>query len=166
MKIIYREGDLTKAPQGFICHGCNAQGKMGSGVAKAIREAFPYAYAAYREAYETKGLAVGDVIYATGRDGEPIVINAITQEYYGYDAREKGNIYLSYSGLRLALNRISRQMETWGLAGEEVAFPLIGAGLAGGDWTVIAESIEGERGFQPVVYYRREDAWILSSSRA
>ncbi len=35
--ITYKQGDLMKASETYIAHGCNAQGVMGSGVAKAIR---------------------------------------------------------------------------------------------------------------------------------
>ena len=52
MDILYKQGDLTQAEEYIIAHGCNAQGKMGSGVAKAIRREFPQAYSYYRSAYE------------------------------------------------------------------------------------------------------------------
>ena len=34
----YRVGNLLNAPQKVIAHQVNCQGKMGSGVAKAIRD--------------------------------------------------------------------------------------------------------------------------------
>ncbi len=44
MKINYVNGDLFATDIKTIVHGCNAQGVMGSGVAKSIRENFPKAY--------------------------------------------------------------------------------------------------------------------------
>ena len=34
MNIIYKQGDLLECSEQVIVHGCNAQGVMGSGVAK------------------------------------------------------------------------------------------------------------------------------------
>ncbi|WP_343683631.1 hypothetical protein [Asticcacaulis sp.] len=50
--IIYEQGDLLKAPERVICHGCNAQGKMGAGIATAIKKIYPEAFSLYRATYE------------------------------------------------------------------------------------------------------------------
>jgi O-acetyl-ADP-ribose deacetylase (regulator of RNase III) len=47
MKIVYVPGDLLNG-ETMIVHGCNAQGVMGRGVAKEIKERMPWAYEAYR----------------------------------------------------------------------------------------------------------------------
>ena len=39
--------DLLNSPDRIIVHGCNAQGVMGAGVAKAIRTKYPEAYSNY-----------------------------------------------------------------------------------------------------------------------
>ncbi|ESQ88967.1 hypothetical protein ABAC460_14395 [Asticcacaulis sp. AC460] len=49
MKIIYKTGDLLEAPERVICHGCNAQGVMGSGIAVPIRNRYPMVFKAYRD---------------------------------------------------------------------------------------------------------------------
>ena len=59
MKIVYKVGDITEAPEVVIVHGCNTQGAMGSGVAKAIRRKYPWAYEAYIDAYIKVGLDMG-----------------------------------------------------------------------------------------------------------
>ena len=64
MQIEYRTGDLLEAAEPVIVHGCNAQGSMGAGVARAIRDRYPAAYAAYRaahEAYLADRALLGDV---------------------------------------------------------------------------------------------------------
>ena len=43
----YENSDLTYSNAEMICHQVNCQGKMGSGVAKAIKEKFPTAYQMY-----------------------------------------------------------------------------------------------------------------------
>lgn len=156
MKIIYKVGDLLNADERFICHGCNAQGKMGSGVAKLIRAKYPHAYEVYMNVYARSGLQLGTTSWAKG---EPhTVINAITQDRYGND----GKRYADYDAIRKAMaqiNATARMTQTVDGAGQSmgrviaVAMPLIGAGLAGGDWSIISEIIEQESThFQPVVY--------------
>lgn len=141
MKIEYRYGDVLTTDSKYIAHCCNAQGKMNSGVAKAIRNKYPKAFTVYRDSYETKGLFLGQVI---GADcGDHLILNIIGQKYYGYD----GQTYVDYPAIRKALNSINKNIA------EPVSFPLIGCGLAGGDWTIMSQIIEEEStNFQPIVY--------------
>jgi O-acetyl-ADP-ribose deacetylase (regulator of RNase III) len=160
VKIIYKTGDLMQARERFILHGCNAQGRMGSGVAKLIRDRYPTAYADYRSAYDDCGLSLGQVIWSI--NDPHVIINAITQEFYGYDAHQ-GAVYVSYEGLGTAIDQINqtalKSRKDASIAASiggivtEVAMPLVGAGLAGGSWDIIEQIIEGlSLDFQPVVY--------------
>ena len=134
--LIYKHADLVKTPCKIIMHGCNAQGVMGSGVAKAIREAFPFAYKAYRNKYESEGLQVGNIIVA--EQNNKIIVNAITQEFYGYDHKQ----YLSYAGLVNCFKRLELYIIRNDLEGETIAMPRIGCGLGGGDWDAVSNLIE------------------------
>ncbi len=154
MKIIYVHGDLMKAPEKFVIHGCNAQGVMGSGVAKLLRDADERVFSDYRAEYEAHGLKVGDVIWVPSEKIGKTVVNAVTQEFYG---REPGVVYVSYEGLRGAMQKIdehAKSIKSFEFAPPvSMALPLIGAGLAQGKWSVIAEIIEEEsKNWQPVVY--------------
>jgi len=160
MKIIYKRGDILEAGEKFICHGCNARGKMASGIADQIRKKRPVAYEAYMAEFEKNGLPLGKTIWAGDADGW--IINAITQENYGRDA-PLGVVYFSYAAVELAVNDINRVAAESQRDGTEanikygrietVAFPLIGAGLAGGDWSLISNIIESKStSFQPLVY--------------
>lgn len=40
--IEYRKGNLLDITSGVIVHGCNMRGVMGSGVALAIRNKYPF----------------------------------------------------------------------------------------------------------------------------
>ena len=147
MKILYKEGDVCEAVEDIIAHGCNAQGKMGSGVAKAIRAKFPEAYDAYIEEDE---LELGTVIAAFSND--KIIANCITQEFYGND----GRLYVDYDAIRQCmreLHAILMEPKGFGEPNLTVAMPMIGAGLAGGDWAIIEKIIEEEfTDVEPVVY--------------
>lgn len=160
MEIVYRKGDLLEAPEIVLAHGCNAQGVMGSGVAKAIRARYPSAYAAYRAQYENHnlGLNLGDVIWVSQSDGKTIA-NCITQERYGKDGRR----YVDYDAVRLCMREINavgfalqQQKRNWW---DEVdsffrfAMPKIGAGLGGGNWDEIAKIVEEETIWVQAVVY-------------
>lgn len=152
MKIKYIQGDVTEATQLIIGHGCNAQGKMNSGVAKAIRTKFPAAYRAYKEAHDRGDLEVGSNVVAVegefDSDQYKIVFNMITQEYYGHDGKQ----YCDYDAIRSCLKYLNELAEALGET--EIALPKIGAGLGGGDWNIISKIIEEESiTFQPIIYF-------------
>ncbi len=156
MKIEYVTGDLLQSPELFILQGCNAQGVMGSGVAKAIRDRYPEVFNQYRAEYDERGLRLGQTIWV---NCDPhVVINAITQEFYG---REEGRRYADYDAIETAIQEIDSLMV--GLD-SRVAMPLIGAGLAQGSWAVISDIIEtNSKNFQPVVYLIDGVTMIVSS---
>lgn len=144
MKIEYVKGDLLASRESVIAHGCNAQGVMGSGIAKAIRDMYPTAYSDYRSTYEAQGkkLHLGQVV--TTRTLERTILNIISQEYYG---RNPDVVYVSYDAIEKAILRINE------MGYVRVGFPKIGAGLANGNWETISEIIEKASDFTPVVYY-------------
>ena len=148
MKIIYIKGDLLEATESYILHGCNAQGVMGSGVAKAIREKWPKAYEDYYDMFKgPHKLPMGFMINSLQPDGK-IIINAITQNHYG---RVANMIYVDYEMIRKVMRDINEGTKTPNLI--RVAMPRIGAGLGGGDWNLISKIIEEEStNFQPIVY--------------
>ncbi len=156
MQIEYQIGDMFAGPEKILVHGCNAQGRMGSGVAKVVRDRFPAAYDAYAKVHRERGLRLGEVIWAICDDR--IIGNAITQERYGYD----GQRYVDYDAIRDAMrevNRFVQQVQSGDIDIDRigpvvrVGFPLLGAGLGGGEWSVIAAIIEDKSDcFTPVVY--------------
>ncbi len=143
--IKYVKGDLMKASEKIIIHGCNAMGVMGSGVAYLIRRDFPGAYKVYRDHYEAHGLRLGEVVWAKTRG--KIIGNAITQGKFGRD----GDRYVDYDAVRSVIRVVNQVCVN--CYEHSVALPKIGAGLGGGDWNVISEIIEQEAtDFLAVVY--------------
>ena len=136
MEII--KGDVFDSflyPNSMVVHGCNAQGVMGSGVARVVRNNFPAAYYEYLRHHEEHGLKLGEVINAMVLPGR-YVANAITQEFYGGD----GKRYVSYHAIRVAfgiVRKLAIELEL-----ETINYPMIGAGLGGGDWNEIAPIID------------------------
>lgn len=139
MKIKYIKGNLLEAEQKVIVHGCNMQGVMGSGVAKAVRAKYPEAYNVYRD----NSRFLGDI--GSWEYEDRTVVNAITQESYGRD----GKRYVSYDALAVIMKKLNQKFFDEG----EVAFPIIGASLGGGNWSIISAIIEAElTHIQPYVY--------------
>jgi O-acetyl-ADP-ribose deacetylase (regulator of RNase III) len=153
MKIIYKQGDLIKDGPYRIAHGCNAQGVMRSGIAKQMRETYPEVYTAYSFEYAAHGLNLGDVVpaYINYPNITRIVFNLITQEYYG---RDPNTVYVSYDAVRDCIKSLNTRMGSGDhYETPEIGFPLIGAGLANGDWDIISKIIEEEStDFQPIVF--------------
>ena len=145
MDIVYETGDLLATPYPLIVHGCNAQGVMGSGVAKLIREKFPCAYEAYKTKFIAEGLKLGEVIFVP--ISNKIIANAITQEFYGRD----GKCYVSYESINTAMELVNSYASKHEIA--HVALPLIGAGYGGGSWKIISNIIQEKlTDTTPVVY--------------
>lgn len=145
MDIEYVTGNLLDTPHRLILHGCNARGVMGSGVAKAIRNNYPEAYDRYFDRHLSKGLRLGEVIFAPSRD--KLIANGITQENYGRDGKQ----YVSYR----AINNVMETVNDFAseINCSHVAMPLIGAGLGGGSWRTIAGIIEIKcQNVIPVIY--------------
>lgn len=122
--------------QDMVVHGCNAQGVMGAGIAKQIKRRYPAAFASYRNAYKN---GLGTLTLNRGANTEsddPIICNMITQEFIaitGSDAR-----MVSYDALEYGFDKVFQYANKHEL---NVHFPLIGAGLGGGDWMIISAII-------------------------
>ena len=138
MEII--KGDVFDSflyPNSMVVHGCNAQGVMGSGVARVVRNNFPAAYYEYLRHHEEHGLKLGEVINVMVLPCR-YVANAITQKFYGGD----GKRYVSYQAIDEAfavVRKLAQELEI-----ETINYPMIGAGLGGGDWNEIASIIDAQ----------------------
>jgi len=125
---------IDLAEQGMfdvIVHGCNCKNAMGAGLAKKIKRRHPAVYEADTFA-ASKGLNFLGNIYAI-EVGNFIVVNAYTQDNW----RGKNNF--DYNAIREAMRKINKKFK-----GKSIGVPKIGAGLAGGNWDIIAEIIKEE----------------------
>jgi O-acetyl-ADP-ribose deacetylase (regulator of RNase III) len=133
------EGDLISlAEEGrfdVIVHGCNCFCAMGSGIAKTIKDKYPLAYQVDRQTEKGSRDKLGNYSSASvGYNREFIVVNAYTQFSY---SRHKVDV--NYEALKQVFATIKRDF-----SGKRIGYPLIGAGLAGGDWNIIEAIIKSE----------------------
>jgi O-acetyl-ADP-ribose deacetylase (regulator of RNase III) len=119
-----------------IIHGCNCQCAMGAGIAKTIKEIFPEAYAADCQTEKGSREKLGRFSQAVvERNGQLItIVNGYTQFHWkGPGGRA------DCAAIRGVMRAVKQA-----LAGRRIGYPKIGAGLAKGDWSVIAAIIEEE----------------------
>ncbi|HEX5323684.1 MAG TPA: macro domain-containing protein [Capsulimonadaceae bacterium] len=151
----YVTGDAT-APLGqgprIIAHICNDIGGWGKGFVGALSRKWREPEAAYRRWYRSQGIeqpfTLGQVQFVSVAQ-DLWVGNIIGQHGIG---RPGGAAPVRYEAIREGLARVA------GFARENnasVHMPRIGAGLAGGDWSVIQEIIRDElldKGIAVTVY--------------
>jgi len=131
-------GNLLDAT-GIIVHGCNSHGVMGSGVAKQIKDKWPDVYKNYDRRYLSQGLPMGSIDYIRV-EPKVLVVNAITQKDYGRTSK----LYVSYNSIEATFIRINDLMlnDAQYRIPKIVNFPLIGCGLANGDWDIVSKIID------------------------
>lgn len=148
----YKTGNLLDAPVDYICHQVNCQGRMGSGIAKQIKERWPVVYDQYIAAFKERE---EEVVKLCGQwetqidvsetllghlqqvpvSDKQTVINMFAQQWYGYD----GKRYTSYDAFWACLGGIRDSIPK----GSKIGFPMgIGCGLGGANWEVISTMIE------------------------
>jgi O-acetyl-ADP-ribose deacetylase (regulator of RNase III) len=119
-----------------IIHGCNCQCVMGAGIAKAIKSTFPEAFDADQQTQKGDRSKMGEISFAAvDRNGRTItIVNGYTQFHW----RGSG-ILVDYDAIRSVMSEVKSQF-----SGKRIGYPKIGAGLAGGDWEIIAQIIDEE----------------------
>lgn len=138
--IEYKTGNLLDVKRGIIVHGCNSQGVMASGVAKAVKEMYPGAFTQYSHDIVTKHYGLGDISVYSAIPNELIIVSAITQEFYG---REPNTRYVSYDAIDKCFISVFELADN--RAGLSVHIPKIGSGLGNGNWNVISKIIESHQ---------------------
>lgn len=121
----------------LIAHGCNCFCRMKSGVAKAIVDKFPAAEKADNETIAGDIRKLGNYTVATHyKYKSPIVkiINCYTQ--YRYD---RYTTVVDYEAITLCMRKINAKF-----SGQLIGLPLIGCGLAGGDWDIVKAILKKE----------------------
>ena len=160
--IHFKKMNLLEADVDYICHQVNCQGKMNSGVAKAIRERWPIVYTTYWNTFLSESNLLGKILLVDINEYEPrtwpdqpAIINMFSQEFYGYD----GKRYTSYDAFDNCLQKIKETVPK----GSKIAFPYkIGCDRGGGKWNIIFGLISNalSEDYDITFCYLEEDDWI------
>lgn len=128
-------GDLLEQIHEFdvIAHGCNCFNSMGAGIAGVISRKFPEAYEADKKTIKGSYNKLGTFtnVLIEGKEKSTYLLNLYTQF--------QGGANLNLLALRMCMHKVNRYFK-----GKKVGLPLIGAGIAGGDWNVISQVIKEE----------------------
>ena len=159
MKYQEVDGDLIKlAKNGYfevIVHGCNCLSTMGAGIAPQMAEAFgcdrfemelwgPTIEKLGNIDYQTVVLGEFDIWnlsdYKNNRnEPELTVVNAYTQYRYGRNHADGTAQPFDYEAFTICVRKLNNVFK-----GKHIGMPMIGAGLAGGNWNRIKEIIQTE----------------------
>lgn len=138
----------------MVLQQVNCQGIMGSGVAADIRHMFPEVYYKYKQLFDARDPKLPTAqLLGTLQVVEVMpnkyVANLFGQDFFGRDGRQ----YTDYCALDTALQELAKYLVKHELDHIEIHHPLIGAGLGGGDWTVI----------EPIIYRNlgATTLWVL-----
>lgn len=135
--IINIKGNILEAKEDLIGHQVNCQGAFGAGLAKQIREKYPFAYESYRtccDETEDKRDLLGRIKQVKQNDGK-IIVHIFGQLGYG-----RGKLQTDYKALERGLKVLEIKARN---SEESVALPYgIGCGLAGGDWEIVCKIID------------------------
>lgn len=141
MKFTEIQGNLIelalKGEFEVITHGCNCFSTMGAGIAPQMAKEF----GCNKFEMELIGPSIkklGNIdyeIFNLKDNKELVVINSYTQFHFG----QKNDPPLDYEALKLCLRKINNTF-----SGKKIGLPLIGCGLAGGNWNIVKKIIIDE----------------------
>jgi O-acetyl-ADP-ribose deacetylase (regulator of RNase III) len=137
--ITYRTGDLLDQPDiDVIVHQANLEHTFGAGIARAIKQKFPYAYVAdlstpFNDSNKLGTYSIGR--YPANPALYPTVVNMYSQTSL-YPS------HTSYDAMYEALTSLRAHLEPLGIF-RTIGFPyMIGCGLADGVWEIVKVIIE------------------------
>lgn len=139
--IKYIKCDIFESGADVICHQVNCQGVMGSGIARQVRERYPWVYGTYKNfctGVVKEHKAKPEIMLGTSLpvyiDENRVIENLFGQEKYGYDS----NCYTNYEKLKDALHTVKLRHSN-----KTIAIPYkIGCARGGGDWNIVCKMIE------------------------
>ena len=133
------DGNLFDSKAEIICHQCNCQGVMGSGVAAEVKRRYPDVYSSYREDYALGKLKLGYVCFAeTYHNSKQVIAIMCGQDKYGYDGKQ----YTHYDKLQECFDTVLNYASHYDTK-PTIAFPyLMSCHRGGGDWTIVYDMID------------------------
>lgn len=155
---VWQGSVVDSVKQGVIIQQVNAQGVMGSGIAKVIRDKWPdvwnkytgYAGPAYTQ--KDSGLHLLGKILLVEVEAGLIVANVFGQQFFYRQGEPRGTRYTSYDALDKSFTNLAEVFQGLPIP---MHFPLIGSDRGGGHWPIVKE----------IMNYRLKDfdlnLWLL-----
>jgi len=162
-KIEYKVGDLIEAAKvgevDVIAQQLNCFCTRKSGIAPLIDKAFPLMGEADDDTERGDKEKLGTFIVADIiPHNNPAVFGLYGQ--YHWNGRQRGELDTDYTALRSSFKGMQQCLDVFREREDiKIGLPLIGCGLAGGDWRVVSKIIEEElcdKGWKVIVYVLTE----------
>jgi O-acetyl-ADP-ribose deacetylase (regulator of RNase III) len=134
----------------LIAHICNSIGAWGAGFVVPLGRKYPAAMVAYRG---LDNWQLGTTQFVVITDERLTIANMIAQEGIG-PSFQNGKMVppIRYEALRECMKSVAAFVEL--SPSTQIACPMFGAGLAGGDWSIIEQMIREEWSqIETTVYY-------------
>ena len=157
-QIKYKKGNLVDAfinnEVNVLIHQANCFCTMNSGIAKEIKQKLPEMFQADCETIKGHPSKLGNYTKAIYKNGTEIKVGYNLYGQYRYGTGEQ---YTDYKAIRKGLKSIAWSLDLAKATGfnAKIGLPLIGCGLAGGDWNIVQQIIQEElvdKGFNVSVY--------------
>ena len=135
-------GNVLSGKYHWILHQVNCKGVMGAGIAKQIRDRYPFVYQDYLKALKYEHAGLGHIVVSREQGVNGLeIISMFAQENFGYSGR-----YTDYDAFKKCLDLVADHVNQWSYKYHEnfkVGIPYkIGCGLAGGDWEKVKKMIK------------------------
>lgn len=148
MKYYASENFVGRSYRVYFAHGCNCLGAMGSGIAPQIASAFPAVELqdwmltlSHPNNEQREEYMLGTAHPVVVAPYKLTIFNAYTQFYPGKDLRLEA-LRTAFRDMNNQISRLEQKLVE-GHRGTLI-IPLIGAGIAGGDWEEISKIINEE----------------------
>lgn len=152
------KGNIFDSDADAILHQVNCQGVMGSGIARQVKERYPFVYQTYKTVCDnakknggTKTL-LGKVLACskTGSVTQNIIDNQFIINAFGQDRYGTDKCYTDYEALKKCLQQINDEFE-----GLRIAIPYrMSCDRGGGDWNIVDRMIQDTLTKCKVTYYK------------
>ncbi|AUR85850.1 macro domain protein [Vibrio phage 1.081.O._10N.286.52.C2] len=142
----------------LMAQGCNCFIAQGSGIAGQLRE-FPEVYQADID-YGRKGdvTKLGELSVALFADNTPGHLDAAVFNLYTQFSMGTNKQHAEYAAIKMAVEAMCRDAYA---AHNPIYVPLIGAGLAGGDWELIRQIIDKASGTTEIIIVHFDKGTII-----
>jgi O-acetyl-ADP-ribose deacetylase (regulator of RNase III) len=142
-------GNILDLTEGIIIQQVNAQGVMGSGIAKAIRDKYPIVWDQYTvfagPAYTQRNAGADLMGKVLLTEVAPLLLiaNVVGQQFFRRQGSPDGERYTSYDALDKAFTELGRLLQGLPVS---LHFPLLGSDRGGGHWPIVKSIIEHRLG--------------------
>lgn len=144
-------GNILDLTEGVIIQQVNAQGVMGSGIAKAIRDKWPVVWDEYTArigpAYTQKnsGADLLGTVIITQVEPRVIIASMVGQQFFRKKNDPEGRRYTSYDALDVAFTELAGLLRGLDV---QLHYPLLGSDRGGAHWPIVKSIIDHRlRGF-------------------